>query len=54
MIPSRTQTLTRTKSNSAPDDAAIRGVRRYLHIELTLFVLLPIFAAPMARGYGEL
>jgi uncharacterized membrane protein len=36
-----------------PNEAAIRGVRRYLHIELMLFVLLPIFAAAMARGYGE-
>ena len=42
------------KLGTAPDDAAIQGVRRYLHIELTLFLLLPIFAAAMARGYGEL
>jgi putative membrane protein len=42
------------KLGTAPNDAAIRGVRRYLHFELTLFVLLPIFAAAMARGYGEL
>lgn len=41
------------KSSSAPADAAVRSVRRYLHIELMLFVLLPIFAAAMARGYGE-
>jgi putative membrane protein len=39
---------------TAPDDADIRGVRRYLHMELMLFLLLPIFAAAMARGYGEL
>jgi len=37
----------------APDDAAIAGVRRYLHLELALFLLLPAFAAAMARGYGE-
>jgi putative membrane protein len=36
-----------------PDAAALRKVRRILHIELTLFVLLPIFAAAMARGYGQ-
>jgi putative membrane protein len=36
-----------------PDAAAIGATRRYLHIELTLFALLPIFAAAMARGYGE-
>jgi len=41
------------KLGTAPDDAALQGVRRYLHIELTLFLLLPIFAAAMARGYGE-
>jgi putative membrane protein len=39
---------------TAPDDADIRVVRRYLHMELMLFLLLPIFAAAMARGYGEL
>jgi putative membrane protein len=36
-----------------PDAASLRSVRSYLHIELALFVLLPIFAAAMARGYGE-
>jgi putative membrane protein len=39
--------------NRAPDPEAIRVVRRYLHIELGLFALLPIFAAAMARGFGE-
>src|SRR5271155_5848503 len=38
---------------TAPDAAAIKMVRRYLHIELALFLLLLIFAAAMARGYGE-
>jgi putative membrane protein len=41
------------KSGSSPSDAQIRKVRRYLHAELALFVFLPIFAAAMARGYGE-
>jgi putative membrane protein len=40
-------------SGTLPDQAALRGVRQLLHIELTLFVLLPIFAAAMARGYAE-
>jgi putative membrane protein len=40
-------------SSAPPQAAALRGVRRLLHVELTLFVLLPIFAAAMARGYGE-
>ena len=37
----------------APDEDAVRKVRRYVHVELALFVLLLIFAAAMARGYGE-
>jgi putative membrane protein len=37
----------------APNDSDIRTIRRYLHVELALFVLLPVFAAAMARGYGE-
>ena len=41
------------KSGTAPDEVAIGAARRYLHIELALFVLLPIFAAAMARGFGE-
>ena len=41
------------RSATAPADAAVNAVRRYLHIELMLFALLPIFAAAMARGYGE-
>jgi putative membrane protein len=41
------------KSGALPGDADIRRVRRYLHGELALFVFLPIFAAHMARGYGE-
>jgi putative membrane protein len=41
------------KSTAAPADAAVKSVRRYLHIEVMLFALLPIFAAAMARGYGQ-
>jgi putative membrane protein len=37
----------------ASDDAGIGKVRRYVHVELACFVLLLIFAAAMARGYGE-
>ena len=36
-----------------PTEAQVKGVRRFLHVEATLFLLLPIFAALMARGYGE-
>jgi putative membrane protein len=41
------------RAEALPTDAEIKGVRRYLHIELALFALLPAFAAAMARGYGE-
>jgi len=41
------------RNATLPDDASLRAVRRFLHIELGLFVLLPIFAAAMARGYGQ-
>jgi putative membrane protein len=41
------------KAALTPEDYAVRAARRYLHLELALFVLLPIFAAAMARGYGE-
>ena len=41
------------RSGAVPDESAIRSVRQFLHIELALFVLLPLFAAAMARGLGE-
>jgi putative membrane protein len=36
-----------------PSEGDIHRIRRYLHLELALFMLLPIVAAAMARGYGE-
>lgn len=41
------------RSPVPPDDSAVRSVRRLLHYELALFLLLPLFAAAMARGFGE-
>ncbi len=41
------------RAGDFPTDAQVAGVRRYLWIELALFALLPLFAAAMARGYGE-
>jgi putative membrane protein len=41
------------KAAAQPGEAEIGRIRRYLHAELALFVFLPIFAAAMARGYGE-
>lgn len=38
--------------NFSPDEAAVRSVRRFLIAELVLFLLIPLFAAVMARtGY---
>jgi putative membrane protein len=36
-----------------PGAAAVQAMRGRLHVELALFAFLPIFAAAMARGYGE-
>jgi putative membrane protein len=41
------------RSGQLPDQSAIKSVRRVLHYELALFLLLPLFAAAMARGFGE-
>jgi putative membrane protein len=41
------------RTGTAPDDAKVSGVRRFLYGEVVLFALLPAFAAAMARGYGE-
>ncbi len=41
------------RAGTAPTDAQVAGVRRWLLAELVLFALLPAFAAAMARGYGE-
>lgn len=36
-----------------PDDNAIRNVQKWLYAEVALFPLLLVFAAAMARGFGE-
>jgi putative membrane protein len=41
------------RTGASPDEDAVRAVRRLFHYELALFLLLPLFAAAMARGYGE-
>jgi putative membrane protein len=41
------------RSGTLPDMAAVQPLRLCLHIELSLFVLMLIFAAAMARGYGQ-
>lgn len=41
------------KADAGPNEAQVTGVRRFIHAEAGLFVLLPVFAAAMARGYGQ-
>ncbi len=35
-----------------PPSGEIASVRRFMHYEAVVFILIPIFAAMMARGYG--
>jgi putative membrane protein len=42
------------KPGAAPDDAQVKSVRQWLWAEFVLFAPLLLFAAAMARGYGEL
>ena len=42
------------RSGTVPTSVEIAVVRRFLWAEVALFALLPIFAAAMARGFGEL
>ncbi len=37
----------------APPDAEISRHRRFLHLQAGVLLLIPIFAAAMARGYGS-
>jgi putative membrane protein len=40
-------------SGKLPADQTVAGVRKILWLEAFLFGLLPVFAAAMARGFGE-
>ncbi|MBS0359772.1 MAG: DUF2214 family protein [Proteobacteria bacterium] len=41
------------RAGTAPSDAQVAGVRKWLMAELALFAFIPAFAAAMARGFGE-
>lgn len=41
------------RGGGSPSDQEVGSVQSLLYAELALFALLPIFAAAMARGYGE-
>jgi len=42
-----------TRKEASPAPAQVTLVRRLLVLQIVLFALLPIFAAAMARGFGE-
>jgi putative membrane protein len=42
----------KTNPSFSPPDAEIAGVRRYMHLEAMVFMLIPVFAALMARYSG--
>jgi len=44
----------RKPGSPTPPEAEIAGVRRLLWLEVALFALLPVLAAAMARGYGQM
>ncbi len=41
------------RRNIVPNDAQVRRAQRFLWIEVALFAFILVFAAAMARGYGE-
>jgi putative membrane protein len=43
----------RQEPGFVPAERDIRNVRRFLVAEAVLFLLIPAFAAAMARGYGS-
>lgn len=51
-VPPTLQYLKWRRAGTAPTEDAVARVRRYLWIELVLFIPLLAFAAAMARGYG--
>ncbi len=36
-----------------PPPTEVEKTRRFIHLELVVFILIPVFAALMARGYGS-
>lgn len=43
----------RGRADYAPPEAEIAASRRFIHLQAGVLVLIPIFAAAMARGYGS-
>jgi putative membrane protein len=42
----------KTDSGYVVPDGEVKAARRFIHAETAVFVLIPIFASLMARGYG--
>lgn len=42
------------KSGTAPSHSDVNTVRRFLHAEAALLLIIPALAAAMARGYGTM
>ncbi len=43
----------RDNPDFVPPLAEVENTRRFIHLELVVFFLIPVFAALMARGYGS-
>jgi putative membrane protein len=52
-IPPTIRFIAWRRAGVVPSDAAVAATRRYLYAEMLLFAFLPVFAAAMARGFGE-
>jgi len=52
-VPPTIQYIRWARAKQTPGDQQVRSVRSFLFAEVGFFALLPIFAAAMARGYGE-
>jgi putative membrane protein len=52
-VPPTIQYIKWQRAGEAPSGQEVSRAQQFLYAELVLFALLPIFAAAMARGYGE-
>jgi putative membrane protein len=52
-VPPTIQYLKWLRDRETPNAPAVGRVQLFLYAELVFFAFLPIFAAAMARGYGE-
>jgi len=52
-VPPTIRYITWQRAGATPGEAEVKRVQLFLYAELVLFAFLPIFAAAMARGYGE-